>query len=148
VVDHINGDTLDNRRENLRNVTSRENSAHRVTVNRNSLSGIPLVKKSKNGRWKAFGRKGGSRYEDLGTHGTAEEAQESIRIYESTGLKSLWKDGSYEVVLRVPTVGQATGLMRQMREAGIEAVHKTFYRHKVRCASCGKRAYVPPTPET
>lgn len=43
VVDHINHDTLDNRKSNLRNVTASANQQNRKGANSNSLSGIRNV---------------------------------------------------------------------------------------------------------
>jgi len=52
-VDHINRNTLDNRRENLRICTKRENCANRG-VNRNNTSGVKGVSwDTESNKWKA-----------------------------------------------------------------------------------------------
>lgn len=51
-VDHINGDTLDNRRSNLRIVTHTQNSRNRTKVNKNNTSGYMGVSASR-GKWYA-----------------------------------------------------------------------------------------------
>jgi len=54
VVDHINHDTLDNRRENLRIVTDLENQQNRIKAQKNNTSGIPGVTWVKDKqKWKA-----------------------------------------------------------------------------------------------
>lgn len=57
-IDHINGDTLDNRRENLRIVSVRENASNKE-ANRNGK--IIGVHKQKN-RWRAIIWKGGKNH--------------------------------------------------------------------------------------
>ena len=65
-VDHVNGDGLDNRRANLRLVTTAENLRNRKTF-KSSKSGYKgVVYNPGNGRWKAT--------INLGTFDTAEEA--------------------------------------------------------------------------
>lgn len=52
-VDHINGDTLDNRRENLRLVTPSQNTMNRGKPNTNT-SGYKGVSKSAPNTWRAY----------------------------------------------------------------------------------------------
>lgn len=79
VVDHINGNTLDNRRVNLRTCTEQQNRWNRK-VHSNNASGIrgiycePL--KGGGVRWRAQIRKNGKTYR-LGSFRSAKEAQEA-----------------------------------------------------------------------
>lgn len=55
VVDHINGDTLDNRRSNLRIVTKAQNGANRVKRHARNTSGYRGVSYHKTrGKWEAY----------------------------------------------------------------------------------------------
>lgn len=71
MIDHINGDKLDNSMENLREVTARQNAENRNTVN--PISGLKGVSAYGNKRWKAsIGHKGKVIY--LGVYDSKEEA--------------------------------------------------------------------------
>lgn len=73
VVDHINGNGLDNRRENLRIITNKENIRCQ-RINRNNTSGYRGVSWHKGKqRWEARIRVNGKRL-NLGRYKTAEEA--------------------------------------------------------------------------
>lgn len=77
VVDHVNGNGLDNRRSNLRIVTSAQNATNKRR-RRDNTSGTQGVKKIKSGRWAA--------YINLGVYDSPEEAAEArhswaIRIH-------------------------------------------------------------------
>ncbi len=95
VVDHINGDTLDNRRENLRIVSQQVNIRNRKAANRTSVSGIRGVRFYRpNGKWAASisireeGRPNGQRTVHLGYFATAEEATAARKA----GEERLWGD--------------------------------------------------------
>ena len=72
VIDHINGNKLDNRLENLRDVTNKENLRNARIGKRNS-TGVVGVYKLKGGRWlAAIGVDG--KLKHIGQYGTKEEA--------------------------------------------------------------------------
>jgi hypothetical protein len=81
-VDHINGDTLDNRRANLRVVTHRTNIANRTRLNRNNTSGVTGVSWDRSvGKWMAhitINR----RRKTLGVYLRKEDAIEARRLAE------------------------------------------------------------------
>lgn len=72
IVDHINGNGLDNRRENLRAATSRENARNR-RGKCGATAGFKGVFSDGNGRWRARIYLGG-RNVNLGSHDTPEAA--------------------------------------------------------------------------
>lgn len=75
-IDHINGNTQDNRLANLREATRLENSGNRK-INHNNKSGFPNVyRRNDNGRWRAAVRKDGKRI-NIGTFETPQEAYEA-----------------------------------------------------------------------
>jgi hypothetical protein len=68
MIDHFNGNSLDNRFENLRIVSRSENQYNRATKNKS----MRCITKQKNGKYQACIRKG------LGSFETLQEAQEAI----------------------------------------------------------------------
>lgn len=81
-IDHIDGDKTNNRPENLRNVTKRQNN-YNIRVRKNNKIGIKGVvflgkKKSGEDRYAAFiGVNGKSKY--IGTFPTADDAHEAYK---------------------------------------------------------------------
>lgn len=80
VVDHINGNSLDNRRENLRVVTSAVNSRNRTKADKDNRSGFLGVSKNRKG-WRARLTIDGQAVH-LGTFSTPEEASSARRQAE------------------------------------------------------------------
>jgi HNH endonuclease len=75
VVDHINGDTLDNRRENLRVVSRADSVRNQSGTSKANSSGTPGVSFAAN-RWCA-GIGNGNKWVNLGRFKTKEEAVEA-----------------------------------------------------------------------
>lgn len=75
VTDHVNGDRQDNRLENLRQVSHRDNTLNR-TINRNNTTGYTGVYYTRYDTYAAFINVG-SRRLNLGTFKTKEEAVEA-----------------------------------------------------------------------
>ena len=74
VVDHMNRDTLDNRRKNLRAVTKRQNSLNRIGHNKTGYKGVTKLGLG----FIAEIRLGGKRYRVSGMS-TAKEAHEEYK---------------------------------------------------------------------
>lgn len=81
VIDHINGIPIDNRIENLRDVTQRENSRNRSRVSKKSASGEIGVYVEKNGKFRAQGMSDG-KFIYLGVHSTMEAALAARKAFE------------------------------------------------------------------
>jgi hypothetical protein len=86
-VDHINGNRADNRWENLRVVSRRENALNRTRPNKNNLSGFLGVSKHRDGDWTAkLGRPDGTvQYlglykTPLAAHRAYTKAKEEVRL--------------------------------------------------------------------
>lgn len=84
-IDHINGDKLDNRRENLRVVTPQRNQVNRKRLNRNNTSGVRGVNYvphlSQRSPWRAQLTANGKNYY-LGLFATKGEAIAARRTAE------------------------------------------------------------------
>lgn len=81
VVDHINHNTLDNRKNNLRICTIQQNSMYRVPIGKSGVSGVYWVKKLQ--KWKPS-IKVNDKTIHLGTYKTKEEA---IKVRKEAELK-------------------------------------------------------------
>lgn len=77
VVDHINHDTLDNRRENLRILTNQENCQNRKGANQQSKSGLRGLVETPWGTWNAHIKVNWKRI-NIGNFKTKEEAQLAV----------------------------------------------------------------------
>ena len=71
-VDHVDGNTLDNRRHNLRSVTRSQNSINKRAPKSNT-SGFKGVSQVRTGKWAAYIKKDYQKHH-LGTFDTKEEA--------------------------------------------------------------------------
>lgn len=82
-VDHINGDGLDNRRENLRIASAQQNQGNRTVGQKNNRSGFKGVRLHRGKRWIAQIKEDGkNRY--LGSFGTREAA---ARAYNEAAIR-------------------------------------------------------------
>jgi predicted kinase len=84
VVDHINHDQTDNRKENLRLCSAWENSMN-TSLSKNNTSGVNGVSQMKNGRYRAYINFNHKQI-PLGCYGTLEEAKDarhraSVKLY-------------------------------------------------------------------
>lgn len=90
-IDHINGNGLDNRRENLRGATAAQNAKNR-RLNANASSGLKGVTRLPSGRWRAQIASDGVKYH-LGTYASKTDAHAayvsaSIRLHGAYGNPS------------------------------------------------------------
>lgn len=82
IVDHINRDRLDNRRDNLRIVSPSESSSN---VTGRAVSGFRGVYPQRSGRWQAKAKYKGVVYY-LGTYDTPEEAAQVSQDWRSVNM--------------------------------------------------------------
>lgn len=90
-VDHINGDRLDNRRENLRVCTAAENRRNitKISSNTSGFRGVSFAKREQN--WEAYLWVNNKKVH-LGRHATAEEA---ARAFDDGARKYHGAHGRY-----------------------------------------------------
>lgn len=83
LVDHINGDGLDNRRANLRQATHAENmrNRRRAISNRSGYKGVYWVRDRR--KWKAQIKAGGRKYE----LGRFSDASDAARAYNEAAVR-------------------------------------------------------------
>jgi len=115
-VDHINGDTLDNRRCNLRVLTRGANAAHRVNLNSNNTSGVRGVCWcSTKKRWIACIQHN----HDFWWWKSFEDKNEAIReIGEQRKVYNTTHGISERVVQRLPGLVEPNRLMKELYERG------------------------------
>ena len=82
VVDHINGNGLDNRKINLRNVTKSENDRNRVRLNSNNTSGFRHIHRHRSGKYWIIQIKENKQTTYLGSAKTIEKARKVLSIYK------------------------------------------------------------------
>lgn len=88
-VDHINGNKLDNRRENLRLITHQQNLYNRKSLNKNNSSGVNGVTWHKQSeKWQAQARINGKHIQ-LGTYRKLEDAIAARKKYEQENMQHL-----------------------------------------------------------
>lgn len=123
VVDHINGDTLDNRRCNLRVLTKGANVAHRANLNSNNTSGVRGINWCKtNNRWIARIQHD----EDVWWKKSFEDKDEAIReIEEQRKVYNAIYGISERHIQKVPELEEPNRLMKELYEKGT-------YVHNVR----------------
>lgn len=78
VVDHVNGDTLDNTTRNLRVVSHQGNQRNRTRLQRNNTVGVSNVRYRKDcGKWQAYLSLSG-KFKSLGYYNTVQEAGAAV----------------------------------------------------------------------
>lgn len=114
-VDHINGDTLDNRRSNLRRATNAQNMQNRTGLAANNTSGFRgVIWHKRLGKWQAKIRHG-DRTVHLGTFNAPEEA---ARVYDAAAIEYY---GEFHGYLNFPHDAIATSqLMTSPRLVGAD----------------------------
>ena len=85
LTDHINGNTLDNRKQNLRPATHQQNMANRK-IQKNNTSGFKGVTPFKN-KWRAKTRVNGADVH-IGIFGTKEEAAQAYNNFAVANFKT------------------------------------------------------------
>lgn len=86
VVDHLNGDKLDNRRLNLRLTSNKENVQHRTKLNKNNSSGHRGVTYCKQtGKWAAKAKRDGESIW-LGRHASKEDAAKVVKEWRRENM--------------------------------------------------------------
>lgn len=126
MVDHQNGDTLDNQKLNLRFVTPAESSANRKV---NGKSGIRGVHQLPSGRWQVKVQLYEKRY-CLGTYDTREEAAEIGHQWRLENMPGYTGDcGEYDM--------DAIGGFRD-RRTGAERKERREYIGKIRGWAAGE----------
>lgn len=92
LIDHINGNTLDNRKGNLRQSTVAENNSNLTRVRKNNTSGYRGVYYNSNaGKWVAQANLNNIRYY-LGLFNTPEKANEAIVAWRKDNMPFSYLD--------------------------------------------------------